>query len=77
MLTSTAILPKIYLRFVDDIFVIWDEGKGEHEDFLELLNEQNPNIVLVQEKEQERSLPFLDVQIKRPKIDAWGSLCNR
>ncbi len=51
VLTTSLILPKIYFRYVDDVFVVWDEGKGESEDFLQELNQQDPNINLTQEKE--------------------------
>ncbi len=69
VLTTTLFLPRIFLRYVDDIFIIWDESRGDMGQFLKLLNEQDPNIHLVEEKEEERCLAFLDVSVKRPSFD--------
>ena len=36
--------PKIWLRFIDDIFMIWKEGKLELDKFLEALNRYHQTI---------------------------------
>ena len=36
--------PKIWLRFMDDIFMIWKEGKLELDKFLEALNSYHQTI---------------------------------
>ena len=36
--------PKIWLRFIDDIFMIWTEGKLELNKFLPVLNSHHPTI---------------------------------
>ncbi len=67
VLCSTRILPRIFLRYVDDIFIVWDESRGCFWKFLERLNAHHPAIQLTVKKEQNRSIPFLDVRITRPK----------
>ena len=54
--------PKMWLRFIDDIFMIWGHGRHALEDFLHLANNIHPNIKFsfntnVQE------IPFLDTII--------------
>ncbi len=74
VLTSTLFLPKIYFRYVDDIFIVWDDSRGDVGGFLTLMNAQDPNIHLLEEKEKDRCLPFLDVSVKRPLIDCNGKV---
>ncbi len=66
VLCSAPIVPRLFLRYVDDILIIWDESKGPYKDFLALLNAYHPAIVLTEEKEKDRNLAFLDVSITRP-----------
>ncbi len=70
VLCTAWIIPKLYLRYVDDTFVIWDKTRGEQADFLHSLNSQHPDIILTEELESDRSLAFLDVTIKRPLFDS-------
>ena len=53
--------PKLYLRYVDDIFAIFEEEKSSSK-FLEVLNHQNKNLEFTMEKSI-GAFPFLDVQI--------------
>ena len=57
--------PKVWLRYVDDTFVIWNHGETELEHFLTHLNRQNPNIQFTMEIEKNNSLAFLDVLVTR------------
>ena len=53
--------PSLWLRFVDDTFVI---NKAEHsQDLLQHINNQNPHIQFTVEPTQQGSLPFLDTLI--------------
>ena len=54
--------PIHYKRFMDDIFCIF-KNEIEAIDFLNYLNEQHVNIKFTTEKEEQNTLPFLDVQI--------------
>ena len=53
--------PALYLRYVDDIFAIFEDEQNCSE-FLNLLNEQHSNITFTVEKSI-NSLPFLDTEI--------------
>ena len=57
--------PRLWLRYVDDTFVIWTHGQNELERFHEHLNSQHPNIQFTVELEEEGRLAFLDVQVPR------------
>ena len=51
----------LWLRYVDDTFVMWKHGDRELQGFLEHLNGQCAEIQFTMEKETEESIPFLDV----------------
>ena len=55
--------PNIYLRYVDDIFCIFDSTKNSHQGFLDYLNRQHSNLKFTCEVGP-RSLPFLDVNVQ-------------
>ena len=57
---KTPNLPLLYLRFLDDIFMIWTHGEEALEEFLQILNSDNPCIKLTIETSKS-SLNFLDV----------------
>ena len=63
-LHAAVIRPKLWLRYVDDTFVIWNYGDEQLRDFLSFLNGRHSNIEFTMEKKTNGSLPFLDVQIK-------------
>ncbi len=69
VLCTTPIVPKAFFRYVDDILLIWDQARGSYREFLRLMNLQHPAIVLTEEREENRTLAFLDILIKRPLID--------
>ena len=54
--------PSYYKRYVDDIFAVFD-CKDEALQFFEYLNTRHPNITFSIECENNRTLPFLDVNI--------------
>lgn len=59
-------LPRIWWRYVDDVFAVIDGGKEQQT--LTHLNSKYPSVKFTIEFEENDSLPFLDVRISR-KID--------
>lgn len=51
--------PKIWRRFIDDIFMIWQHGREELIEYMEYLNNQHPTIKFTYEQDQEQ-IAFLD-----------------
>ena len=58
-LATQLLKPRIWLRFIDDIFLIWNHLETELDNFLENLNSFHPTIKFTMEK-SEYGLPFLD-----------------
>ena len=58
LLNATKLKPKTWLRFIDDIFMIWSYGIQELVIFMEILNNQHPTIKFTEYSEKEIS--FLD-----------------
>ena len=57
----SSIPPSLWLRFVDDTFVI---NRAEHsQDLLHHINKQDPHIQFTVEPTQQGSLPFLDTLV--------------
>ena len=59
--------PKIYLRYLDDIFLIWEHDRESFDEFFNILNSSHPNIKL-KTNIQENELEFLDVLIYKGEI---------
>ncbi|XP_074030332.1 uncharacterized protein [Leptinotarsa decemlineata] len=57
--------PRVWLRYVDDTFIIWNHGNTELDAFLKHINSVRPSITFTMEKEIHNELPFLDVLVKR------------
>ena len=57
--------PKLWLRYVDDTFIIWQHSKQQLDNFFQHLNNQHSNIKFTMETEDQGSLPFLDVHITK------------
>jgi hypothetical protein len=55
--------PKIWLRFIDDIFMIWDHGSETLTEFLNHLNSCHPTIKFTSEQSN-KSVTFLDTTVK-------------
>jgi hypothetical protein len=55
--------PRIWLRYVDDVFAIIDKTKINTT--LIWLNSQHPNIQFTSEIEKNNQIPFLDVMVER------------
>ena len=56
--------PTLWLRFTDDIFIIWGHGKQALEDFKRLANNIHPTIKFAFNN-SEQEIPFLDTIIHR------------
>ena len=52
--------PKLWHRYVDDTFIIWQHSKQQLDNFFQHLNNQHSNIKFTMETEDQGSLPFLD-----------------
>ena len=61
-LETQTIKPLVWLRYIDDIFFIWNESEEKLETFLKNLNEFHPNLRFTSEKSK-TSLNFLDLTI--------------
>lgn len=57
--------PRIWLRYVDDIFAVFDTKVGNIDDFVNNLNNRFPSIKFTYEIENNGQLPFLDVLVIR------------
>ncbi|XP_072173825.1 uncharacterized protein [Diadema setosum] len=64
-LQSSPTRPSLWLCYVDDTFVIWPHSRSELDLFLRHLNQQHPNIQFTMEIEEDNSIPFLDVLVKK------------
>lgn len=60
----TNIKPKLYTRYVDDTFVLFDNATKSQE-FLTYLNRKHSNIKFTIEQEANNSLPFLDINVQK------------
>ena len=56
--------PGVYFRYVDDIYTIF-KTEAECDTFLKHLNSLHPALQLTFEKEENESLPFLDVLVEK------------
>lgn len=64
-LSKSVNMPKLWLRYVDDTFVIWQHGKEKLGEFLENLNSEVGSIKFTMEVEVNKTIPFLDVLAMR------------
>ena len=62
MINSYAYKPLVYLRYIDDIFIIWTEGEENLNGFLSHCNQINKNIQFEQVASKEK-IRFLDVSV--------------
>ena len=60
--TKEEISPKLYVRYVDDIYAVFHEGVSFN-DFLSHINSQHSNIKFTVEESNNNVLSFLDTQI--------------
>ena len=65
-LTNCPKLPSLYLRYLDDILIIWPHERQDFDRFFEIMNSEHPNINL-KANIQTEGLEFLDVFIYKGK----------
>jgi hypothetical protein len=70
-LDSFPLKPSRWKRYVDDTNVLWPHGKVELHKFFLHLNNISEEIKFTMELEENDSIPFLDIIIKKEKY--WGS----
>ena len=58
-LETTTRKPKIWLRFIDDILMIWSHGVQELKNFMDRINNYHPTIKFTYDHHREE-IPFLD-----------------
>ena len=63
-LGSTSRKPSMWLRYVDDTFILWPHQE-DIQILLDHVNSIRPSIQFTMEKEQDNKLPFLDVLVTR------------
>ena len=61
-LGSTSLEPSMWLRYVDDTFILWPHQE-DVQILLDHVNSIRPSIQFTIEKEQDNKLPFLDVLV--------------
>ena len=62
---SAPLKPNLWVRYVDDTFVIWPHGPDRLRSFYQHLNKQHPKIQFTVEEEKDDQLPFLDVCVSK------------
>ncbi|PNF42699.1 hypothetical protein B7P43_G14177 [Cryptotermes secundus] len=66
-LDSTPYKPSLWLRYVDDTFVVWPHGPERLQTFFDHLNSLRPSICFTMETESNNAISFLDVLVIREK----------
>ena len=61
-LSTCPIKPLVYLRFLDDIFIIWRGSREQFEEFLAILNNHHESIKLKAEF-SDQAVNFLDTTV--------------
>ena len=62
---SAPLKPRVWVRYVDDTFVVWPHGLDNLSVFHSHLDQQHPSIKFTVEQEQDGQLPFLDVLVMK------------
>ena len=57
--------PMLWLRYVDNTFVLWKHGREKLMEFLTHINSRRPSISFTMETEEDKRLPFLDTEVVR------------
>ena len=55
--------PHLWLRYIDDILMVWTQGEEKLDEFIKYLNNIHPTIKFTSERPT-TSVPFLDVNIQ-------------
>jgi hypothetical protein len=66
----------VWLRYVDDIFAIFDTNKGDIDNFIGKLNKRFESIKFTWEREDNNCLPFLDTLVHILEFDVYRKDTN-
>lgn len=66
---NPSLKPKVYFRYVDDCFLIFDNGLENVTEFLKIANNQHSNIKFTMEIEENNCIPFLDIKVCKNVIE--------
>ena len=69
--------PKLWLRYVDDVFAIWPHRDHLLKTFHQHLNRQNSSIQFTMERESEGRIAFLDIQLERRGTSTLTSVFHK
>ena len=73
-LANTPLSPHFYVRYIDDIFMIWNHGRPALETFVRGFNDLKPRIKFTVESSETEAI-FLDVRVyKGQRFDACNKL---
>ena len=75
-LGSTSLKPSMWLRYVDDTFILWPHQE-DVQTLLDHVNSIQPSIQFIMEKEQDNKLFFLDVFVTRSEQGFWPSVYRK
>jgi hypothetical protein len=64
-LDTTEYKPTKWLRYVDDMFIVWPHGPDKLQEFYHHINNLRPSIQFTMERESNNHLPFLDVLVTK------------
>jgi hypothetical protein len=76
-LDSTQHKQSVWLRYVDDTFVVWPHGPSRLQDFISHLNSLSPSIQFTIEMESDSAIAFLDVQVIRKETTLATNVCRK
>jgi hypothetical protein len=65
VLDSAQHKPSMWLRYIDDIIVVWPHGPDRLQDFHRHLNSLRPSFQFNMEIDSDSAIPFLDVLVIR------------
>lgn len=71
-LATSTLKPSLWLRYIDDIFVIWPHGQSNLNTFLTHMNNQHENIKFTIEIETNNQLAFLDLMLYKKSNEELG-----
>ncbi|KAJ8919341.1 hypothetical protein NQ315_003925 [Exocentrus adspersus] len=66
---SYHLKPSMWVRYVNDTFIVWSHGRDTIEGFLQHLNSIEESIKLKMETEKDGKLAFLDVLVEKKKTN--------
>ena len=64
LLDSFPLKPKVWWRYIDDIFLLWEHGEDTLKQFIDHLNKAHPTIKFTAEYSKNK-INFLDVEVSR------------